>query len=74
MNVEQAKQRLLQLLEEKGGSLQAADVEEDAELSQNQEVVSAAAHELATESEIITGPETDGHDWFPFSFLTRVEP
>jgi hypothetical protein len=79
MNVEQAKQRLLALLDERGGSLQAADVEADAELSRNQDVVSAVAYELATESDIYPGKETGERKWFPFSFLMRgsspeVEP
>jgi hypothetical protein len=73
MNVEQAKQRLLALLDERGGSLQAAEVEADAELSQNQDVVSAAAHELATENDIYPGEETGERKWFPFSFLMRVK-
>jgi len=27
---------------------------------------------LATESEIITGEETDARKWFPYSFMMRV--
>lgn len=71
MNVEQAKQRLLVLLDENNGSLSAAIVEADKELAQNQQTVSAAAHALATESDIITGEETDARAWFPYSFMIR---
>ncbi len=71
MNVEQAKQRILVLLDENGGSLPAAIVEADEELAQNQQTVSAAAHALATESDIIAAEETDAREWFPYSFMTR---
>jgi hypothetical protein len=74
MTVEQATQRLLALIDENGGSLTTAIIEADDELAQNQEVVSAAAHALATEPGIITGQETDGRAWFPFSSLSRPEP
>ena len=73
MNVEQAKQRILALLAENSGSLPAAIVEADEEHAQNQQTVSAAAaHALATESDIITGEEQDAREWFPYSFITRA--
>ncbi len=73
MTVEQATERLLALVEENGGSVTAAIIEADGELAENQEVVSAAAHALATEPGITTSEETDGRAWFPFSRLTRTE-
>ncbi len=72
MNVEQAKQRILVLLDENSGSLPVAIVEADEELAQTQQTVSAAAHALATESDITTGQETDAREWFPYSFMTRA--
>ncbi len=71
MDVDQATRRLLELLDANGGSLKAAEVEADAELAQDQGTVSAAAHALATESDIITGEETDAREWFPYSFMMR---
>ena len=73
MDVAQATKRLRDLLDAHGGSLRAADVEADDELSQDPATASAAAHALATESDIITGIETDGPDrtWFPYSIMMR---
>jgi hypothetical protein len=48
-------------------------VETDAELAQDPAATTAAAHLLATESGIITGEETDARNWFPYSFMARVE-
>jgi hypothetical protein len=73
MNVEQAKQRLLALIDQHGGYVGAAIIEADQELAKNQDVVSAAAHALATEPGIITSEETDGRAWFPYSFLMRAD-
>jgi hypothetical protein len=39
--------------------------------AQDHATVSAAAHMLATEPGIITGEETDGREWFPYSFMMR---
>jgi len=72
MGMEQAIRRLLELLDANGGSLTAAIVEADDELAQDRSTASAAAHALATESDIITGQETDAREWFPFSFMTRA--
>jgi hypothetical protein len=74
MEVEQATRRLLELLEAKGGSLTAADVEADSQLAQDQATVSAAAHALATESDIATREESDGREWFPYSLMIRDKP
>jgi hypothetical protein len=74
MEMELASRRLRELLEAKGGSLTAADVEADSELAQDHATVSAAAHALATESDITTGEETDAREWFPYSFMKRDKP
>ena len=73
MNTEQAVARLLALLDAHGGTLAAAVVEADAELAQDPAATTAAAHLLATESPIIAGEETDARNWFPYTFMTRVE-
>ena len=73
MTVDEATERLLALLEANGGSVSAALVEADPELARNQEIVSAVAHALATEPNIVTGQEADGRAWFPFSVLSRSE-
>jgi hypothetical protein len=72
MDTEQAVTRLLALLDANGGTLTAAVVEADSELAQDRVATTAAAHMLATESEIITGEETDARKWFPYSFMMRV--
>jgi hypothetical protein len=71
VTVEQARQRLLELIDQHGAYVGAAMIEADRELAANREVVSAAAHALATEPGIITGEKTDSRDWFPYSFLMR---
>jgi hypothetical protein len=74
VTVEQAKQRLLVLIEENNGSVAAATIEADEELAENQQVASAAARMLATEPEIVTGDETDDSPgWFPYSVLLRAD-
>jgi len=72
MDTGQAVTRLLALLDADGGTLTAAVVEADSELAQDPAAATAAAHLLATESEIITGEETDARKWFPYSFMMRV--
>jgi hypothetical protein len=54
--------------------LTAADVEAEGELAQDHATVSAAAHALATESDISTGEEADAREWFPYSFMIRDKP
>lgn len=74
MTVQQAKERLLSLIEKHGGYVSVAIIEADNQLAANREVASAAAHELATEPEITAGEETDKPlHWFPYSFLMRDE-
>ncbi|MGH3427961.1 MAG: hypothetical protein ACRDQZ_10410 [Mycobacteriales bacterium] len=71
MDYEQAKARLLELMDANAGRVTADLVEHDPELSANREFVSAAAHELASEPGIVTGEETDAREWFPYSVLMR---
>ena len=73
MDTEQAVARLLALLDARRGALTAAVVEADSELAEDRAATTAAAHFLATESEVITGEETDARNWFPYSFIMRVE-
>jgi hypothetical protein len=73
MDTEQAVARLLALLDAHRGALTAAVVEADTELAEDRAATAAAAHLLATESEVITGEETDARNWFPYSFMMRVE-
>jgi hypothetical protein len=73
VDVEQAVSRLRALLDAHNGALTAAVVEADPELGQDQASATAAAHLLATESEYITGEQTDTRTWFPYSFIMRVE-
>jgi len=71
MDVEQARRRLLSLIDEHGGRLSVATVEADEQLARSQAEASAAAHALATEPEILAGEETEECGWFPFSYLIR---
>ena len=73
VEVERARERLLALFDENGGVLSAAIVEQDDDLMQDTATVSAAAHALATEPDIITGNESDEQAWFPYSFMMRVD-
>jgi hypothetical protein len=73
VEIERAKARRLELLDANGGSITAAIVEQDAQLAGDHDAASAAAHALAAESEITTGQETDGREWFPYSFLIRSQ-
>jgi hypothetical protein len=70
--LEQAVQRLLDLLDRHDGYVPIAMIEDDEELSESRETVSAAARALATEPDIIAGEEVHPHEhWFPYSFLMR---
>jgi hypothetical protein len=71
MTVEQAKERLLFLIDQYGGYVGVGIVEADGELAENKDVVSAAARALATEPGIVTSEETNSRAWFPYSFLSR---
>jgi hypothetical protein len=73
VDLEQAKARLSELIEWNDGHLTSTAVEQDEELAANRQVVSAAAHELATEPDITAYEDTDGREWFPFSGLVRSQ-
>jgi len=74
MTVEQARQRLLALIEQHEGYVSVAIVEADRQLAANRQIASAAAHQLTTEPDITAGEETDNPPhWFPYSFLMREE-
>ena len=53
--------------------LSAAIVEQDEDLMQDRATVSAAAHALATEPDIVTEAETEEQAWFPYSFMMRMD-
>jgi hypothetical protein len=71
---DQAKERLLELARVEGGYLTAETVESDPSLSANRDIVSAAAHELATEPAVVVGEATDDRAWFPYSFMRFSAP
>jgi hypothetical protein len=74
MTVEQARQRLLALIEQHDGYVSVAIIEADRQLAVNREIASAAAHQLATELDITAGEDTDNPPhWFPYSFLMRED-
>ena len=74
MSLDEAKGRLRQLAAEADGHLAAAAVEDDAWCSRNQQLVCAAAHELATESFVSVDEENDRRAWFPYSFMIFSKP
>jgi hypothetical protein len=72
ITMEQARQRLLDLLAQHDGYVPIEMIEDDEDFAENRETVSAAARALVTDPDIIGGQEThpDEH-WFPYSFLMR---
>ena len=72
LTMEQATQRLLDLLARHDGYLSIEQIEDDETLAENRDVVSAAARALMTDPGIDGGEETHRHEhWFPYSFLMR---
>jgi hypothetical protein len=71
---DEAKERLLELARAEAGYFNAEMVERDPTLSANQDIVSAAAHELATDPAVDVGEEADGRAWFPYSFMRFSAP
>ena len=72
MTVEQAKQRLLDLLDQHDGYVPIEMIEDDEEFAEHRDIVSAAARALTTNPNIVGGEETHPHKrWFPYSFLMR---
>jgi hypothetical protein len=72
ITMEQATQRLRDLLDEHDDYVPIELIEHDEDFAESRDIVSAAARALATESDVITGEETHPHEhWFPYSFLMR---
>lgn len=72
--MDQAKQRLLDLLDHHDGYVTIERIEDDEEFAEHRDVVSAAARAIVTEPEFMAGEETHPHEhWFPYSFLMRSE-
>jgi hypothetical protein len=72
ITMEQATQRLLDLLDQQHGYLTIDQIEDDEMFAENREIVSAAARALVTDPEVLGGEETDAVEhWFPYSFLMR---
>jgi hypothetical protein len=72
ITMEQATQRLRDLLDKHDDYVPIELIEDDEDFAESRDIVSAAARALATESDLITGEETHPHEhWFPYSFLMR---
>jgi hypothetical protein len=72
VTVDEAKQRLLGLLDQHDGYLPIEVIEDDEDFAEHRDIVSAAARALTTDPNVIGGEETHRHEhWFPYSFLTR---
>ena len=69
MTYEDAMNRLVAIASESGGTLTAAQVEADPELSADESTVSAAARALGGSTNVFSSDEPDGRAWFPFSSL-----
>ena len=66
MTYEQAQEALLALARKNGGMITAADVEADAALAADQDVVSAAARALSGSTNVFSTPSDSG-GWFPYT-------
>jgi hypothetical protein len=73
MTFEDATARLIELARQNGGTVTAAQVEADEELSSDQPTVSAAARALGGGTNVFSYEEDDSHTWFPFSGLMFTE-
>jgi hypothetical protein len=72
ITMEQATQRLLDLLDRHDDYVPIELIEDNEDFAESREVVVAAAEALASQPEVITGEETHPHEhWFPYSFLMR---
>ena len=65
MTFDQAKTRLIELARAGDGVVTISAVEQDADLSANRDIVSAAAHALAGSTNVFASPSDAG--WFPYS-------
>jgi hypothetical protein len=62
--------RLARLAAARGGTVAAADVEQDELLARDRGTTSAAARMLASGTEVVSSPVTDPERWFPYANLT----
>ena len=62
--------RLARLASTRGGTVAAADVEQDELLAQDRATTSAAARMLASGTDVVSAPETEQGRWFPYARLT----
>jgi hypothetical protein len=62
---DEATSRLVELARASGGTISNTMVEQDAELSANRAIVSAAAHALSGSTNVFTSPASGG--WFPYA-------
>ena len=70
MTFDQVTTRLVTLARENDGTVTAAQVERDDELSTDRDLVSAAARALAGGTNVFAVEEDDDREWFPYSALT----
>jgi hypothetical protein len=62
--------RLARLAAAQGGTLAAADVEQDDLLARDRGTTSAAARMLASGTDVVSTPVTEAEQWFPYAQLT----
>jgi hypothetical protein len=62
--------RLARLAAVRGGTVAAADVEQDELLARDRATTSAAARMLASGTDVVSMPETQPGRWFPYARLT----
>jgi hypothetical protein len=72
MTFDHATARLLAMARESGGILSAEQVENDPELVDDPQTVSAAAHALAGSTNVFGSPQ-DEDGWFPYAELRFSE-
>jgi len=62
--------RLARLAAARGGTIAAADVEQDELLAGDRDTTSAAGRMLASGTDVVAIPETELAHWFPYAQLT----
>jgi hypothetical protein len=65
--------RLARLAATRGGTVAAADVEQDELLARDRATTSAAARMLASGTDVVSTPETEPGRWFPYAQLTFTQ-
>lgn len=73
MTYDEAMAGLTALARAGEGVVVSAQVEEDETLSQDPDLVRAAARALAGSTNVFSADEPDGRKWFPYSSLTFSE-